>query len=483
MNKELKRVSFAVLAMFLALFLSTTTISVFQRETLQSDGRNVRVLYDSYSTQRGSILVNGEPIAQSVPVEDRYNYQREYANGPLYAPITGYFTLNQGTTGVESELNDFLSGTANEQFLEQLNAILTGQEAQGASVELTIDPAVQQAAWDALGDQTGAVVAIEPSTGRILAMVSKPTYDPNQLASHDTQAVIDTYEALEADEGDPLQNRAIGGALNPPGSVFKLVVTAAALENGLTPESEFPNPPTFTLPGSTATVSNSGEGSCGGTENATIATALRLSCNVAFAQIGLAVGEDRIRGLAEEFGFGQSVDVPMSSTPSVYPDEMDDAQLALSSFGQYDVRATPLQIAMVSSAIANGGELMRPTLLESIIGPDLETVEEYQPEGFSTPISQQTASTMTGMMVEGVGNGVASNARIGGVDVAGKTGTAENGNDEPYTLWFTGFAPANDPQVAVAVVVENGGGLGQSGSGNRVAAPIARQVMEAVLNQ
>ncbi len=483
MNKELKRVSFAVLAMFLALFLSTTTISVFQRETLQSDGRNVRVLYDSYSTQRGSILVNGEPIAQSVPVEDRYNFQREYTNGQLYAPITGYFTLNQGTTGVESELNDFLSGTANEQFLEQLNAIFTGQEAQGASVELTIDPAVQQAAWDALGDQQGAVVAIEPSTGRILAMVSKPTYDPNQLASHDTQAVIDTYQALEADAADPLQNRAIGGDLNPPGSVFKLVVTAAALENGLTPESEFPNPPSFTLPGSTATVSNSGEGSCGGTENATIATALRLSCNVAFAQIGLAVGEDNIRNIAEEFGFGQSVDVPMSSTASRYPDEMDDAQLALSSFGQYDVRATPLQIAMVSAAIANGGELMRPTLLESIIGPDLEPVEEYQPEVFSTPISQQTASTMTGMMVEGVGNGVASNARIGGVDVAGKTGTAENGEDEPYTLWFTGFAPANDPQVAVAVVVENGGGLGQSGSGNRVAAPIARQVMEAVLNQ
>jgi peptidoglycan glycosyltransferase len=479
MNKELKRVSTAILMMFVALLVSTTTITVLQVDNLRADGRNVRTLYDSYSAERGPILVAGQPIAESSPVDDQYKFQRVYTNPELYAAITGYFTLNQGTTGVEGSLNDYLSGTANDQFLAQVNAILTGQTPKGAAVELTIDPVVQQAAWDALGSNTGAVVAIDPKTGAILAMVSKPSYDPNRLASHDTTAVIGAYDELLADPTDPLINRAITGDLYHPGSVFKLVVASAALDSGkFLPESTFPNPAVLQLPLSTSTIQNSGGGTCGPGETVTIADALRLSCNIPFAELGAAIGQDTLREYAQLYGFGTEVDVPMPATPSTIPGSLDAPQLMLSSFGQANVRVTPLQIAMVSAGIANGGVVMQPTLIRSIIAPDLTVIQPFQQDVFSTPISAQTSATLTQLMVNNVNNGAASNGRISGVDVAGKTGTAQNGEGQPLTLWFTGFAPADDPQIAVAVVVENG-----TSFGNVVAAPIARKVIEAVLNK
>jgi penicillin-binding protein A len=325
-------------------------------------------------------------------------------------------------------------------------------------------------------------VAIEPSTGRILAMVSKASYDPNLLAAHEPNTVIDQrYQDLLSNPSDPLINRAITGDLYHPGSVFKIVMTAAALQGGdYTPESEFPNPGQLQLPQTSVFISNAEGGSCGGAETATIATALRLSCNIPFAQLGAAMGEDRIRAMAESFGFGQSVSIPMASTPSVYPQGMDAPQLMLSSFGQFDDKVTPLQIAMVSAAIANGGVLMQPTLIDSVTSPDLRVIQQFEPTVFSTPVSPEVSATMVQMLVNGVSNGAASNARISGVDVAGKTGTAENGEGEPYTLWFTGFAPAESPQVAIAVVIENGA---PNAFGNKVAAPIAKKVLEAVLNR
>jgi len=484
MNKELRRVSIATLAMFLALFVSTSVIQVFAVDDLRADDRNVRTLYASYSAERGPILVGGSPIAESVPVDDEYEFLRVYPEPESYAAVTGYFTLNQGTTGIEGAYNDFLTGTANEQFLDQLAAVVTGQNPRGAAVELTLDRAVQQAAIEAMGDQRGSIVAIEPATGRILALVSTPTYDPNRLASHQTSEVLSAYDELLAAEGDPLINRGISGDLYAPGSVFKLLVAAAALDSGAFDSGdEVPNPPTLTLPLSTAVVSNSGGSTCGGGETVTLANALRLSCNVPFAEIGLELGQDTIGNYAEAFGFGTAHAIPMIATPSRYPVGMDDAQLALSSFGQYDVRVTPLQIAMISAAIANGGNLMQPTLLDRILAPDLATLEDPEPVLLSQPIARSTAGELTALMVDGVANGAASNARIEGVDVAGKTGTAENGPNEPYTLWFTGFAPADNPQVALAVVIENGGGLGQAAFGNQIAAPIAKRVLEAVLNR
>ncbi|HSP53584.1 MAG TPA: penicillin-binding protein 2 [Cryobacterium sp.] len=483
MNRELKRVSIVVLLMFVALLASTTIVQVFQADSLSADARNTRTLYDSYSVERGPILVAGEPIAQSMPVDDEYKFQRTYSNGPLYAPVTGFIPLNGAPTGLEHALNSELSGTSDAQFFDKMNALITGQNPRGASVEVTIDPVAQQAAWDALGDLTGSVVVSEPKTGRILAMVSKPSYDPNLLTVHDNQQVTDSYQSLLNDGGDPLINRAVN-ALNPPGSVFKLVVVAAALESGkFTPDSTFPNPATYQLPGSSAIVINSGGGTCAGGDTVTIATALRLSCNIPLAELGLQLGNKAIRDMAEKFGFNADYSIPLDVSQSVYPTVLDDAQTALSAFGQTDVRATALQMAMVSSAIANGGQLMTPNLVDKVTAPDLSPIQAFEPQTMEQVMSAETAATLTQMMVNGVQDGAASNARIDGVNVAGKTGTAENAEDEPYTLWFTGFAPAEDPKYAITVLVEDGGGLGQTGFGNLLAAPIAQDVLEAVLNK
>lgn len=484
MNRELKRVSIVVFVMFLALFSSTTIIQVVQADNLRDDARNTRTLYDSYEVERGPILVGGTAIAESLPSDDMYKFQRVYSGADIYAPITGFFPVNGEPTGLEGALNSYLSGTSNSQFLDGLERLFTGQGRKGASVTVTIDPVVQQAAWDALGDKTGAVIVTQPKTGRVLAMVSKPSFDPNVLAVHDSEIVEESYRALLDDPGDPLINRTIGGDLNPPGSVFKLVVVAAALESGrYTPESEFPNPPTFQLPGTDTFIRNSGGDDCGGGETVTIATALRLSCNVPMAELGLALGSQAIRAQAERFGFNTEFEIPLDVEASTYPRVLDDPQTAMSAYGQWEVRATPLQIAMVSAAIANGGIVMNPNMVEAITAPNLSPLENFEPSEFQRAISPETAATMTEMMVSGVENGAASNARIDGVSVAGKTGTAENGGDNPFTLWFTGFAPANDPQYAITVLVENGGGMGQTGYGNLLAAPVAQQVLEAVLNK
>jgi peptidoglycan glycosyltransferase len=482
-NRELKRVSIFVLAMFVALFVAASVIQVVAAPTLQADPRNARTIIASYSAERGAILVDGTPIVSSVPVDDRYEFLRTYAQPDLYSAVTGYYTLGQGATGIEDSMNDVLSGTSGTQFFDSLTRTFTGQDPKGASVELTVDPAVQQAAYDALGSLQGSVVAIEPSTGRILAMVSKPGYDPNLLAAHDRDAVKAEYDSLIGDPSDPLVNRAIG-SLNPPASTFKLIVTAAAIESGeYTPDSLLPNPATFTLPGTSTVIGNAGEGACGSEAEVSLATALRLSCNIPFAQLGIALGPERIAEMAQAFGYGKSVDVPMSSTKSVFPSDLDDAQTAQSAFGQLDVRATPLQTAMVTAGIANGGEVMQPSLVDSVLNPDLSELSGFRPSRFADPISEETADTMTRMMIDNVESGVATNARISGVDVAGKTGTGQNGADDPYTLWFTGFAPAESPEVAVAVLVEDGGGRGRTGSGNTLAAPVAKKVIEAVLDR
>ncbi|WP_136709153.1 penicillin-binding protein 2 [Agromyces sp. H66] len=483
MNRELKRVTIVALLMFLTLFVSTTIIQYVQADALAADPRNSRTLYESYSVERGPILVNGTPVAFSQASDDLYKFQRVYANGPLYAPITGYIPVNGEATGLEASLNSYLSGQSSSQFFDQLNRLISGQDPMGASVDVTIDPVLQQAAWDALGDYTGAVIVTEPATGRILAMVTKPTFDPNAMAVHDGAQVQATYEGLLADPGDPLFNRATGGDMNPPGSVFKLVVTAAALESGrYTPQSTFPNPATLTLPGTDSVVRNSGGGTCGPGAEVTLADALRLSCNIPMAELGMELGDAAIREQAEKFGFNTEFEIPNSTEASTYPRALDEPQTGLSAFGQYTVRATPLQMAMVSAAIANGGIVMNPNMVDAITAPDFTPLQQFEGSEFGRAISQDTADTMVQMMVNGVENGAASNARIDGVSVAGKTGTAENGESDPYTLWFTGFAPADSPQYAITVLVEDGGGLGQEGYGNLIAAPVAKQVLEAVLN-
>jgi peptidoglycan glycosyltransferase len=481
-NRELKRVSVVMLIMFLALFAAATVIQVAQADSLASDSRNTRTLYDSFRAQRGPIMAGETVLAQSVPVDDDFRFLRQYTNPLVYAPVTGFFTLNQGLSGIELSENSYLTGSNSSQFLEQLNSILTGRPTQGAAVTLTIRPDVQQAAWDALGNYQGSIVVTEVATGKILAMVSKPSFDPNLLAGHNFEAVIEYYNGLDNDPAQPLINRPIG-ALNPPGSTFKLVTAAALLESGLyTPESTVENRARLPLPGTDVEIRNSDGETCGPGDQVTLFTAVSLSCNVPLAEFGMALGYKPIVDMAKKFGFNQTFDVPMTSARSYIPQVMDEPQTALAAFGQFDVRATPLQVALVSAAIANGGVEMYPTLIESITASDLRPISSFTPREYSRPISAETAAHLTAMMQASVSNGAATSASIDNVSVAGKTGTAENGPDEPYTLWFTGFAPADsEPKYAITVVVENGGGMGTTGYGNLIAAPIARAVLEAVL--
>ena len=485
MTKELRRLSILMLLMFLALFASTSVIQVVQAEALSENPRNTRALYDSYEVQRGSIIASGAAIASSVRSDDVFAWQRIYVDGDMWAPVTGYINPALGAaTGIEQAMNDQLSGTAGSQFLTRMERVLTGQPPRGSNVELTLDAAVQRAAYDALGDLQGAVVAIEPSTGRVLAMVTSPSFDTNVLASHNTAEVNEAYDVLDADPTDPLSNRAIAGDLNPPGSTFKLVVASAALASGdYTPESTLPNPASYQLPQSSNVIFNASGGACGPGETVTIADALRLSCNIPFAELAIELGDTAIREEAEKYGFNESFTMPLVSTPSSYPRALDDPQTALTGFGQGQVTATPLQMAMVSAGIANEGIVMNPRMADRVIGADLSVEQTFEDTEFGRALEADLASELVAMMVANVRDGAASGARIDGVDVGGKTGTAENGSSQPYTLWFTGFAPAQNPEVAVAVVVEDGGGQGQSGSGNTIAAPIAKKVMEAVLGR
>ena len=482
MTPEIRRVANLIILMFLALFVAASAMQVVNADSLNNDSRNQRAVYDGYKTQRGAILVNNKPIAESVPTADAYKYLRQYT-GEQYSSLTGFYSLYQGRTGLENFLDSSLRGDNSAQFFEQLNALFSGNPVTGASVELTIDEDLQQVAWDALGKLKGSVIAMDPTTGKILALVSKPGFDANLLSTHNIAEAGANYTKLITDKNAPLINRAVDG-LYAPGSVFKLVVAAAAFESGdYTPESLLPNPRTYTLPGTKTIITNSGESSCGGARTVSIATALKLSCNIPFAQLGVALGQEKIAAQAQKFGFGSSVSIPLKSTPSVYPTDLDSAQTALTAFGQFDVRVSPLQILMTTSAIANDGIQMKPYLEDQIFTANLTLLKEGKPEQLRRAISTSTAERLTNMMVNAVSNGVSSNARIPGVRVAGKTGTAQNGEGEPYTLWFTGFAPADKPTIAVAVVIEDGGGLGQSGRGNTLAAPIAKKVMQAVLNK
>ncbi|MEY4275739.1 MAG: hypothetical protein RIS26_202 [Actinomycetota bacterium] len=482
MNRELRRVSLVVGAMFLSLFVSATNLQVISADSLAKDQRNVRAIYDGYQTKRGAILVDAQPIADSTEVADAFHFNREYSSN-IYSAVTGFYSYYQGATGLESSANDYLSGKNSAQFFEQLNSLFSGNPVSGASIELTINPKVQKAAYEAMGNKVGAVVAIEPTTGNILAMVSTPGFNANKLAVHSGSKAQANYNQLLGASGDPLINKAIGGSLYTPGSVFKLVVAAAALENGYKTSSELPNPRTYTLPGTNTSIHNSGNSNCGGTKTVTLLNALRLSCNIPFAELGVELGQDKIRNMARAFGFGKSFRIPTVATASIYPENMDDAQTALSAFGQFDVRVTPLQMALVTAAIANGGKQMNPQLIENVQSSNLALLSQSSPSEFGTPISKTTADGLREMMIAAVKNGVSTNGQVSGTVVAGKTGTAQNGGNNPYTLWFTGFAPANNPKVAVAVMVANGGGMGQGGSGNLLAAPIARAVIKAVLAQ
>ena len=484
MNAPLRRLSVAVMLLFGLLLLNANYLQVVRADALHNDSHNPRLIAEEYSRERGPILVGGKPIARSVETNDRLKYLRQYADGKLYAPATGFYSLVYGASAIEQTENSVLAGTDSSLFVRRIIDLLTGEPPKGGSVALTLNPAAQKAAYDGLRklNARGAVVAIDPSTGAILALVSTPSYDPNLVSGHDPAAVRKNYERLSSLKSRPMLDRALRQTY-PPGSTFKVVTSAAALESGkYTPETEVDNSPVLDLPQSTAQLPNENGGPCtSGT--ATLTVALENSCNVAFGGVGLDLGDDALRAQAQKFGFDQAFEVPIRTVASHFPENPDAPQTALSAIGQYDVRATPLQMAMVAAGIANRGVVMSPYLVQEVRAPDLSVLETARPKQFGTAVSPATAAQLTTMMTQVVEQGTGTNAQIPGVKVAGKTGTAQQGGGRTPHAWFISFAPADtDPKVAVAVVVEDGANQPEI-SGNGLAAPIAKAVMEAVLKK
>lgn len=484
MNKPVRRVAIAMLVLFAMLVLNANYIQVVKATEYQTDPGNTRVLLEEYERQRGSIIVDGRAVASSQATpDDRLEYLRTYANGPMYAHTTGYYSLIYSTAGIERAEDDLLAGSSDSLFVRRLTDLFTGREPKGGNVQLTLDAATQQAAFQALSatGATGAVVALDPQTGAILAMASTPSYDPNQLSSHDPQVIRDYAQTLDEAELDPRLNRATQDNY-PPGSVFKVVIAAAALEEGLDPDSLIPAPDELELPQTSATIQNFGGSSCNGGADDTLIHALTISCNTAFAALGLDLGEAKIREVAERFGVDdEGYEMPLPVVPSTLGDIDAPPQLAQSSIGQFNVRLTPIQAANIVATIANGGTLYEPYLVAERLEPDLTVLDDIEPEEVGEAISSDVAEALTEMMVSVVANGSGQNAQIDGVEVAGKTGTAEVDEGVDPHAWFAGFAPADNPQIAVAVFIANGGDSGSEATGGRTAAPVARAVMEAFL--
>jgi peptidoglycan glycosyltransferase len=488
MNKPIRSMAIVCMALFLALLTNSTYLQYLRADELNSRNDNKRVRDAEFSRERGAILVRGSSVAESVPVDDQFEFQRRYPQPLKYAHLTGYYSYIYGRGGVELTHNDILSGSDPRLFVRRVVDMFGNTQPKGGDVTLTIDPKAQSAAFEglrALGgrDIKGSVVALDPSTGAILAMVSSPTYDPNELASHRLSEVSDAWKRLNAAPDRPMLNRGIQEVF-PPGSTFKLVTAAAALSSGqYTPGSMVPGGATLDLPQTDTDLPNDSGTDCGG-KRVTLTQALRVSCNVAFGWLGMEIGAEALREQAQKFGFGDEYlrDLP-GQAESRFSADPDEPQTALSAIGQFDVAATPLQMAMVAAGIANGGTVMRPYLVDEVRTPDLAVLDKANPEPYRDAMSSAVARDLTQMMIEVVDTGTGTTAQIPGTKVAGKTGTAQTSADRAPYAWFVSFAPAENPRVAVAVLIEDAGVARDAISGSGLAAPIAKRVMEAVIGQ
>ena len=474
MNRQIRAVSLLAGLMFLALMVNLTGSAMFRQASLNNDPHNVRVRDAEFSQNRGNILVGSRPIATTTSSNGKFAYQRVYPSGPKYAPITGYYSYYYGRSMLEQTQNAQLTGTSDAQWLSRITGTLSGHKPEGGSITTTINAKAQDAAWDGLKGKKGAVVALDYTTGAVLAMASSPSYDPNELASHHLNDTTRAWKNLVADPSSPLTNRATR-EIYPPGSTFKLVTAAAALQNGYHPNSMVDSPENWILPGTRTPLTN--ETNCGGSR-ITLAHALDISCNTAFGKVGVSLGQDKIRDQAERFGFGKVVNSDVSSVASRFPQDLTDAQLAQSSIGQYDVAASPLQMAMVTAGIANGGKLMTPYLTAQVRASNLQVVSEHHPKQMSQPMTKESAEQLKAMMVSVVNNGTGKRARINGTTVGGKTGTAQTVKGKAPYAWFVGWS--DNPHVAVAVFIQSSDTAINEVSGGRLAAPIARDVIEAM---
>ncbi|TDK92128.1 penicillin-binding protein 2 [Mycobacterium paragordonae] len=488
MNTSLRRISMTVMALIVLLLLNATMTQVFTADGLRADPRNQRVLLDEYSRQRGQIIAGGQLLAYSVATDSRFRFLRVYPNPAAYAPVTGFYSLRYSSAGLERAEDSLLNGSDERLFGRRLADFFTGRDPRGGNIDTTIRPRIQQAGWDAMQQGCGgspckgAVVALEPSTGRILAMVSSPSYDPNLLASHNPDIQAQAWQSLRDNPDNPLINRAISETY-PPGSTFKVITTAAALQAGSTETQQLTAAARIPLPNSTATLENYGGTPCGPGDTVPLSEAFAKSCNTAFVQLGLLTGTDALRSMAHAFGLDNAPDpIPLQVAESTVGAIPDAAALGMTSIGQKDVALTPLENAEVAATIANGGVMMQPYLVESLKGPDLANISTTAPYQQRRAVSPQVAAKLTELMV-GAEKVAQQKGAIPGVQIASKTGTAEHGTDPRHTpphAWYIAFAPAQAPKIAVAVLVENGGDR-LSATGGALAAPIGRAVIEAAL--
>ncbi|HVS68786.1 MAG TPA: penicillin-binding transpeptidase domain-containing protein [Mycobacteriales bacterium] len=485
MNRPLRHVVIAALLMFLALLINSNVVQVGDASSLRANPHNVRVLYSEYSRERGPIVVAGNDIARSVKTHGSLKYLRTYPGGPAYAPVTGYYSLVIGASGIEQAEDPILSGSDDRLFLHRIADEITGRTPRGGSVVLTLNPAAQQAAYQGLHGVKGAVVALDPSTGAILALATSPSYDPSALSSHNSRAINQSYKHLLNDPGNPLIDRAISQTY-PPGSLFKIVTSSAAFgTHRFSPGSTIPTPTQLRLPQTNVFLHNFGGERCGNGSTDTIADSFRISCNTAFAGLGLKIGIHTLADQAKAFGIGSSLSIPLHVAASQFDFNANRPNTALSAIGQYDDALTPLQAAQIAAAIANRGAEMKPYLVSEVRGTNAEVLSRTKPQKLRQSVTPQVAQEVTSMMELVVRAGTGTAAQIPGITVAGKTGTAQHGLNSqhlPPEAWFVSFAPADNPKIAVAVLVEDGGSLGSDATGGAVAAPIAKSVMCAVLS-
>ncbi|GIH72995.1 peptidoglycan D,D-transpeptidase FtsI family protein [Sphaerimonospora thailandensis] len=485
MNGTLKRIAVACLLMFGLLMANVTYLGAVKAEGLRNDSRNVRAFYARYNVDRGWITAdNGKvTLAKTVDTGDStYRFAREYPEGKPFAHVVGFFAP-ESSSGMEGAEGRYLDGSHPDMVVRRAVDLISGKPAKGASVDLTLNAEAQKIAYKDLAGtgKRGAVVAMNPKTGAILTMVSVPSYDPNPLALADKAKVNDAYRKLDKDKDKPLLNRAIN-LTYAPGSTFKVITAAAYLQDDASRNANtvLDAPDSLPLPNTNLSLKNYHGESCGG--RATLLEALTISCNTPFAQMGMDLGYDKMKKQAAKFGIGSSLEIPLSVHPSDIGPEEDKAALAMTSIGQRSNQMTPLQMAMVAAGIANRGTVMKPYLVNKIVGPDGSEIDATRPKELDEAVSPEVADELTKMMINVVQRGTGNRAQLPGVTVAGKTGTAETEPGKPSHAWFIAFAPAEDPQVAVAVFIE-AGSAGNDATGGVIAAPIAHDVMRAVLGR
>ena len=481
MNAQIRKIFVVVLIMFAMLGLAVTNTQFISAPSLNADPRNVRTNLHAAEIDRGPIIVEKTAIASS-ELDDDNHYTRVYDQGSLYVSATGYFSsVGYGSTGIEAAQENVLAGQSQTLLGQRLRNLLTGEKRQGGGVELTLRASMQEAAAAALGDRKGAVVALDAKTGAILALYSSPSFDPNALASRDAGEVQDAYATLDADPKNPMLNRTISERY-APGSTFKVLTAIALIENGIAnPDTRMDSPVSTTLPGTNTEVSNIESSTCGDGKP-TLTEAFARSCNTTFVIASEKLTTQQLTDVTKRFGFGHEQEIPLTVIPSVFPADADSAQLAMSSIGQYTVQATPMQMAQVAQTIANGGQMMSPYLIKQIVDADNQTIRKTKATEAGRPISADTASKVTGMMQAVVSQpyGSGTPMALPNVSVAAKTGTAETGDGDRANAWAIGFAPADNPQIAFAVIVE-GDETNPTPHGGDVAGPVAKAVLEAGL--